>query len=79
MVVNEIRAVLKAHVSKPGEGVVKLSKDAGVAFETARRTIQGIGNPSVSTTNALLVATGHTLTVVPLEEGTEEAPTQATA
>ena len=79
MVVNEIRAVLKAHVSKPGEGVFKLSKDAGVAFETARRTIQGIGNPTVSTTNALLVATGHTLSVVPLEEETTESSVQNTA
>ena len=78
MVVNQIQAVLKAHVSKPGEGVVKLSKDAGVAFETARRTIQGIGNPTVLTTNALLVAAGHTLVVVALEED-KGTPTQATA
>ena len=68
MVVKEIQAVLKAHVGKPGEGVFKLSQDAGVAFETARRTVQGIGNPTVSTTNALLVATGHTLRVVAIDD-----------
>ncbi|GGR00063.1 hypothetical protein [Deinococcus ruber] len=77
MVVKEIQAVLKAHVGKPGEGVFKLSQDAGVAFETARRTVQGIGNPTVSTTNALLVAAGHKLKVVALEE--PEAQPQASA
>ena len=74
MVADEIQAVLEAHVNKPGHSIKKLAKDADVFFESARRAVKGIGSPTVSTTNALLGATGHTLKIVRLDSETDDEP-----
>ncbi|KQR22916.1 hypothetical protein [Deinococcus sp. Leaf326] len=67
MVTDEIKRVLNEHVNKPGQGVPKLAREAGVVYETARRAIHGIGDASLVTTNALLVAAGHELQVIKKE------------
>ncbi len=59
MTKDDLASILNEELDNRGWTVAKLADEAGLAFETARRAVRGIGNPGLRVTTSLLVAVGR--------------------
>lgn len=61
---EDLAALLDHELKKRSWSVSRLSKEAGLPFETTRRAVRGMGNVTLDTTTKLLVAVGRELAAV---------------
>ena len=72
MTSDELSVVLQAELKNRDWVIDDLAEAAGVAFETARRAVQGIGSISLISTNKLLVAVDKRISIEPAHKPTPE-------